>query len=226
MALIVEGALAGLAGMDVGVRAEHYVWAAPYALGAGVVVALAGLAGYGILAKVQPAPRLALIGILAVPVALGLSVQVINSAADASDERARTATAEVQQAHLQDLCATLTLSVKVAAVDYTAGGGIDRLTLDFGFASVGDVTFDPDAFVTSNQVAYSPNLPDLHGKLTTGLPIVLKAGQAASYSVALTPRPEDSKPKAGAWRATVWLSSTDGETYICRTPEFVVPPAA
>ncbi len=224
VAFVVDGALAGLAGMDVGVRTEHYVWALPYALGAGVVVALAGLAGYGILARAHAAPRLALLGIFLLPMALGLSMQVISDYAGTVDESDRSAIAAREQTHLADLCSTLTVNIDVVAVGHGTNG-IDRLTIDLVFVGVDDVAFEPGGFVTAKVVASVMILPDLFSKLTTEVPILLKAGEPSKYRIVLAPRPGEGLPEAGAWQLEIWLTRTDGETYACPVP-FVLPPIA
>lgn len=225
VALVVEVALAGLAGMDVGVGTEQYVFALPYALGAGGAVFLAGLAGYGILERAYPSRRIASLGIFVVPVALGLSMQVISDFAGTIEDGERSATSQREQAHVRDLCSTLTLRVDVVAVDFGAGNGIDRLTIDLVFMGADDVTFEPGGFMTANEDASVMILPDLFSKLTTDLPIVLKTGQPSTYPVVLVPRQGEGKPHAGTWQSEVWLTRTDGETYACPVP-FVVSPKA
>lgn len=193
----------------------------PYALGAGVVVPIAGLAGYGVLAKAGADPRLALLGVVLAPLALGLSVQVINDYAGAVDESDRSRTAAQEQAHVVGLCATLKVNVDVIAVEYSTNG-IDRLTVDLAFVSADDVAFEPGGFVTANAVASVIILPDLFSKLTTDAPIVLKAREPSIFRIVFAPRPGVGLPAAGNWQSEIWLTRTDGETYACPVP-FVVP---
>jgi hypothetical protein len=223
--LFVELGLAGLAGMDVGVRPEHFLVALPYALGAGVGVALAGLAGYGLLIKAGATRWLASIGILVVPVALGLSMQVVNDLAGGIDEGESMATAQREQAHVADLCSTLTIRIDVVGVEYSSTKGIERLTIDVTFTGADDVAFEPGGFMTAHETASVMLSPDLFRKLTTDVPIELKSGAPSTYPVVLAPRPDETRQHAGAWKSEVWLTRTDGETYACPVP-FIVPAKA
>jgi hypothetical protein len=220
-ALIVELALAGLAGFDRGVRPEDYLWALPLALGAGGVVTLAGLAGYGILAGAHASPAVALLGILLVPVALGVSAQVANDYAGRVEESERSATAAQQRAQNRELCSTLTLTVDVISVEYQAHK-VDRLTIDLEFVAAADVVFEPGGFVTANRDPYDVNAPDFFSKLTTDVAVVLKSGQPSTYRLVLE-HDSRARPIAGPWELKVWLKTGDGEVYICPVL-FDVPP--
>jgi hypothetical protein len=223
-AAVAELFLAGLAGIDVGLRPEHYLWALPSALALGGAVALAGYAGYGILTLVPRATPVAIAGVIIVPVILVAVIAGLNSFASDLDWQAMGLQASRANTEIEERCQTITPRVDVVSVDYLPGTeGVQGLTIDLVLAAAAEVRFVAGGSVTANQVAWDVNwqVSDLFSMLKN--PIVITPAQPATYRVAFKPRPSgDNMPKPGPWRAGIALTREDGAFYGCNV-QFVVP---
>jgi len=217
-AVVVDLLGAGLAGMDVGIGPEHFLWALPYALALGGAVTLAGLAGYGIFTIGRRGTPLSIAGIIIAPVVLVAWIVALGTFAAGLDERASILQANRRNAELQERSSAITARVEVVSV------AVDRLTIDLVLVASAEVRLTTGGFVTANQVPYDIGTPDVFSKLTPDDPIVLRPGEPMTYRVEFEPGPAGGQmPRPGPWSATVWLKRDDGEVLIIKT-QFVVPP--
>jgi hypothetical protein len=216
-----EAVAAALMGFDTGSRPEHYGAALPFAIGAGIVVALASLAGYGVLARTRLA-NVAVAGSLLGPLVFG---GLAFGASRLGSEAGRVASQIEEERHTQEIAdrsSVIQLTVSQVQPTMTEDrSAVSGLSLRVTLRPTQEIAFDPSLKDPGPGFSIVPpgSIVDAVGApLPAGAPTILTAATEEVYDLTFDfPRDGSGSPvrlPPGTWRLRIAFSDTSGRDYL------------